>query len=198
MLARWKWSRPQLSPRWTPTNVSRRLQRCLRTKDVARTRRRLGRPRTGRTPPKFPAPARRLTLTFDDRVAPRFGDFVRERLQTLYDEYKAGRSVGMNRTCPVGMSRLDSRPPQRTRRTIGKRKRPPSRHRSGSPSLCWHSKNHTSANRCQAFLAPFRRADFLCLLRQRHAVTLSNDALWAAIADACPCGKPDGRDGAPA
>jgi ParB family transcriptional regulator, chromosome partitioning protein len=33
---------------------------------------------------------KRLTLTFDDRVAPKFGDFVRERLQTLYDEFKAG------------------------------------------------------------------------------------------------------------
>ncbi len=33
---------------------------------------------------------RRLTLTFDDRVAPRFGDFVKDRLQTLYDEFKAG------------------------------------------------------------------------------------------------------------
>jgi ParB family transcriptional regulator, chromosome partitioning protein len=33
---------------------------------------------------------KKLTLTFDDRVAPRFGDFVRDRLQTLYDEFKAG------------------------------------------------------------------------------------------------------------
>lgn len=32
---------------------------------------------------------KRITLTFDDRVAPRFGDFVRGRLQTLYDEFKA-------------------------------------------------------------------------------------------------------------
>ncbi len=32
----------------------------------------------------------RLTMTFDDRVAPAFGDFVRARLQGLYDEYKAG------------------------------------------------------------------------------------------------------------
>lgn len=32
---------------------------------------------------------KKVTLTFDDRVAPRFGDFVRERLQNLYDEYKA-------------------------------------------------------------------------------------------------------------
>ena len=34
---------------------------------------------------------KKLSLTFDDRVAPQFGDFVRERLQALYDEYKAGR-----------------------------------------------------------------------------------------------------------
>jgi ParB family chromosome partitioning protein len=31
---------------------------------------------------------KRLTLTFDDRVAPQFGEFVNERLQSLYDEYK--------------------------------------------------------------------------------------------------------------
>lgn len=35
---------------------------------------------------------KKVTLTFDDRVAPRFGDFVRERLQNLYDEYKAENS----------------------------------------------------------------------------------------------------------
>lgn len=33
---------------------------------------------------------KKLTLIFDDRVAPKFGDFVRKRLQTLYDEFKAG------------------------------------------------------------------------------------------------------------
>lgn len=33
---------------------------------------------------------KKLTLTFDDRVAPNFGDFVKERLQALYDEFKAG------------------------------------------------------------------------------------------------------------
>lgn len=32
---------------------------------------------------------KKTTLTFDDRVAPEFGDFVRQRLQSLYDEYKA-------------------------------------------------------------------------------------------------------------
>jgi ParB family chromosome partitioning protein len=39
---------------------------------------------------KISRAGRRLTLTFDDRVAPRFGDFIRDRLQTLYDEFKAG------------------------------------------------------------------------------------------------------------
>lgn len=33
----------------------------------------------------------KLSVVFDDRVAPEFGDFVRSRLQSLYDEYKAGR-----------------------------------------------------------------------------------------------------------
>lgn len=32
---------------------------------------------------------KKLTLTFDDRVAPKFGDFVRTKLQSLYDEFKA-------------------------------------------------------------------------------------------------------------
>ncbi|MFM9974643.1 MAG: plasmid partitioning protein RepB [Beijerinckiaceae bacterium] len=32
----------------------------------------------------------KLTVTFDDRVAPAFGEFVRTRLQVLYDEYKQG------------------------------------------------------------------------------------------------------------
>lgn len=33
---------------------------------------------------------KKLTLTFDDRVAPKFGEFVRQKLQKLYDEFKAG------------------------------------------------------------------------------------------------------------
>jgi ParB family chromosome partitioning protein len=33
---------------------------------------------------------RRISLTFDDRVAPHFGDFVKDRLQSLYDDYKSG------------------------------------------------------------------------------------------------------------
>ncbi|MGR9426283.1 plasmid partitioning protein RepB [Rhizobium leguminosarum] len=32
---------------------------------------------------------KKTSLTFDDRVTPDFGDFVRKRLQSLYDEYKA-------------------------------------------------------------------------------------------------------------
>lgn len=32
---------------------------------------------------------KRLTMIFDDRVAPAFGDFVKDRLQSLFDEYKA-------------------------------------------------------------------------------------------------------------
>ena len=34
----------------------------------------------------------KLTLAFDDRTAPNFGDFVRERLQRLYEEFKASSS----------------------------------------------------------------------------------------------------------
>lgn len=32
---------------------------------------------------------KRLTMTFDDRIAPAFGEFVQNKLQTLYEEYKA-------------------------------------------------------------------------------------------------------------
>jgi ParB family transcriptional regulator, chromosome partitioning protein len=39
---------------------------------------------------------KKLTLMFDDRIAPRFGDFVRERLQALYDEFKASDPSAMN------------------------------------------------------------------------------------------------------
>jgi ParB family chromosome partitioning protein len=35
---------------------------------------------------------KKLTVVFDDRVAPRFGDFVRERLQILYAEYRAANT----------------------------------------------------------------------------------------------------------
>ena len=35
---------------------------------------------------------KKLTLVFDDRVAPRFGDFIRQRLASLYAEYKAENS----------------------------------------------------------------------------------------------------------
>ena len=35
---------------------------------------------------------RKVTLTFDDRVTPAFGDFVKDRLQRLYEEYRAETS----------------------------------------------------------------------------------------------------------
>jgi ParB family transcriptional regulator, chromosome partitioning protein len=35
---------------------------------------------------------RKMILTFDDRAAPRFGDFVRARLQSLYDDFKSKES----------------------------------------------------------------------------------------------------------
>ncbi|QXX76651.1 plasmid partitioning protein RepB [Methylovirgula sp. HY1] len=37
---------------------------------------------------------KKLTLTFDDRVAPAFGDFVKGHLQTLYEQYKAANKGG--------------------------------------------------------------------------------------------------------
>lgn len=35
---------------------------------------------------------KRLTMTFDDRIAPEFGEFVKSKLQALYDEYKSKAS----------------------------------------------------------------------------------------------------------
>lgn len=36
---------------------------------------------------------RKLSLVFDDRAAPKFGDFVRQKLQSLFDEYKKAGSA---------------------------------------------------------------------------------------------------------
>jgi ParB family chromosome partitioning protein len=46
--------------------------------------------RDGTRAARFSRSGKRLTMTFDDRVAPAFGDFVKARLHRLYDEYKAG------------------------------------------------------------------------------------------------------------
>lgn len=35
---------------------------------------------------------KKMTLTFDDRVAPQFGDFVKGQLQSLYEQYKAEKA----------------------------------------------------------------------------------------------------------
>jgi ParB family transcriptional regulator, chromosome partitioning protein len=40
--------------------------------------------------------AKKTTLTFDDRIAPHFGDFVRAKLQILYNEYKFDAGSGIN------------------------------------------------------------------------------------------------------
>jgi ParB family transcriptional regulator, chromosome partitioning protein len=42
---------------------------------------------------RFSRSGKKLTLMFDDRVAPAFGDFVKSRLQTLYEEYRADVEV---------------------------------------------------------------------------------------------------------
>ena len=63
-----------------------------------------------------------------------FGDFVRKRLQTLYDEYKAERSASITQLAWPRMTPTGSRHRNyQLRRTTGKRKRPPKRHRPGSP-----------------------------------------------------------------
>ncbi len=35
----------------------------------------------------------KLSVTFDDRVTPGFGEFVQARLQALYDDYRADADV---------------------------------------------------------------------------------------------------------
>lgn len=43
----------------------------------------------GTRPARIARSGKNVSVTFDDRVAPMFGDFVKARLQALYDEYKA-------------------------------------------------------------------------------------------------------------
>ncbi len=64
------------------------LATTLRTR-ASRTRAEAWAANDGTHAAKVARAGKKLTLTFDDRVAPRFGDFVRERLQSLYEEYKA-------------------------------------------------------------------------------------------------------------
>ena len=59
----------------------------LRTKAV-RARAQTWSSNDGTHAAKVARTGKRLTLTFDDRIAPQFGEFVKERLQSLYDEYK--------------------------------------------------------------------------------------------------------------
>jgi ParB family chromosome partitioning protein len=64
------------------------LRNRLRTKD-ARNRAESWSAGDGTRAARVSRSGKKLTLTFDDRVAPAFGDFVKARLQTLYDAYKA-------------------------------------------------------------------------------------------------------------
>ena len=64
------------------------LQRSARQKQ--RPRADIWRASDGAAAARVSASAQTLTLTFDERVAPAFGEFVKQRLQALYDQYKAG------------------------------------------------------------------------------------------------------------
>ena len=46
--------------------------------------------RDGTHAAKIARVGKKLTMTFDDRVAPQFGEFVRSKLQALYEEFKVG------------------------------------------------------------------------------------------------------------
>ena len=69
------------------------LTRALRAKSL-RARPEAWISEDGTQAAKISRAGKRLTLVFDDRVAPRFGDFVRERLQILYAQYKGGNMPG--------------------------------------------------------------------------------------------------------
>src|SRR5258708_39096084 len=91
-------------------------------------------------------------------------------------------------------------PLTRTRSRHGKRKKAPETE-FRKPSLqVWRlTENHFRESQSRVstrFYRCFGEQIFFAQLRQRHAVTFSNDALRAAIADACPCGKPARGHGA--
>ena len=154
-------SRLRLSARWTPINASRRLPRWPAQKDVARARRDLG--RQGRNA-CCQGLSRRQEAHSDVRRSRR-AEVWRLRQRAVADPLRriqSQRSVGMNRNLPGRNEPTGPRPPQPSRRTIGKRKRPPSRRRSGSPFFVWRLKESHFRESLSSVLAPFRRADFLC------------------------------------
>jgi len=64
------------------------LVAALRSKGV-RARAETWAAKDGTHAAKIMRTGKKVTLMFDDRVAPRFGDFVKDRLSSLYDEYKS-------------------------------------------------------------------------------------------------------------
>lgn len=66
------------------------LMSALRTK-ASRARAETWSSDDGTHAAKVTRSGRKLTVIFDDRVTPHFGEFVRERLQRLYDEYRSIR-----------------------------------------------------------------------------------------------------------
>ena len=109
-------SRPQRFTRWTPISASRRLAAMLRTKAVAARAAENWSANDGTHAAKVARVGKRLTLTFDDRVAPQFGDFVRENAAdastTNYKDWRIRRAL--TQLARAGMSRLDRDQPNRS------------------------------------------------------------------------------------
>lgn len=66
-----------------------KLARALRTKPAARPQRETWVLKDGTHAATIARNGSQLSLIFDDRAAPDFGNFVKEKLQALYDEYKS-------------------------------------------------------------------------------------------------------------
>ena len=83
---------PDFTQRDTDARFEALMQR-LRAEPAPRARPDVWVSQDGAHAARISRSGKKLTLVFDDRVAPRFGDFVRGRLQTLYAEYKAADSA---------------------------------------------------------------------------------------------------------
>ena len=137
---------------------------------------------------------REVNLTIDETISPLFATFLVEQLPALFDAFsRSNMRSGINRGLTAARANTNEE-------HSGKRKRPPKRRRSGSPSeMCSNFSTRTSANSLSRVKRRSGEQIFFARLRQRHADHHNtNDALWAATVDACPCGESARREATPA
>jgi len=128
---------------------------------------------------------RELKLTIDKNVSTTFAAFLVDQLPALFDAFSKTSGGQENYRGLTASSRKHKPGADK-----GKEKKAP---KQSSGSLLFKfgglTENHFRESQSRVstrFNRRFRRADFLAQLRQRTAVTLSNDALWAAIVEALP------------